>query len=107
MNTYTKYLSKQGMVGMVVLIVFVVIAVVGPEIVGPPDRAGTYPPLLDPSLEHYFGTDRAGRDIFTLVIQGTRISMVVGLVASVITVLIGASVGIVASTIASTSVGST
>lgn len=84
------------MVGLVILIVFALVAVFGPPIVGPPDRAGTYPPLLDPSLEHFFGTDRAGRDIFTLVIQGTRISMTVGIVASVITVLIGASVGIVA-----------
>ena len=88
--------SKQGMVGLVILAVFVVIAVVGPEIVGPPDRAGTYRQLLDPSAEHLFGTDRAGRSIFALVIHGTRISIVVGIVASVITVLIGASVGIVA-----------
>jgi peptide/nickel transport system permease protein len=84
------------MVGLGILAIFVAIAVFGPEIVGQPDRAGTNPILLDPSAEHLFGTDRAGRDIFTLVIQGTRISMVVGLVASVITVLIGASVGIVA-----------
>jgi peptide/nickel transport system permease protein len=88
--------SRQGMVGLVILIVFVLVAVFGPPIVGPPDRAGTYPPLLDPSLQHLFGTDRAGRVIFTLVIHGTRISMIVGIVASVITVLIGASVGIVA-----------
>ena len=88
--------SRQGVLGLVILAIFVLIAVFGPEIVGPPDRAGTYPPYLDPSLEHLFGTDRAGRDIFTLVIHGTRISIVVGIVASVITVLIGASVGIIA-----------
>lgn len=88
--------SRQGMVGLIILAVFVLVAIVGPEIVGPPDRAGTYPSLLDPSMEHFFGTDRAGRDIFTQVIHGTRISIVVGTVASVITVLIGASVGIVA-----------
>ena len=88
--------SRQGLVGLAILFVFVLIALVGPEIVGQPDRAGTNPTLLDPSGEHLFGTDRAGRDIFTLVVHGTRISIVVGLVASVITVLIGASVGIVA-----------
>ena len=88
--------SRQGMVGLAILFVFVVIALFGPEIVGPPDRAGTNPALLDASISHLFGTDRAGRDIFTLVVHGTRISIVVGLVASVITVLIGATVGIVA-----------
>lgn len=88
--------SRQGLFGLAVLAVFVAIAIVGPELVGPPDRAGTFDQLLDPSAEHLFGTDRAGRDLLRVWIHGTRISITVGIVASVITMVIGASVGIVA-----------
>ena len=88
--------SRQGVVGLVILVVFGLIALVGPELVGPIDRAGTHRQLLDPSLEHLFGTDRSGRDLFTTNIHGTRISMVVGLFASLISMTLGAGVGILA-----------
>ena len=88
--------SRQGLLGAAILGVFALIAIVGPELVGPPDRAGTFRQFLPPSGEHPFGTDRAGRDLFTINVHGARISMLVGLVASAITMLIGSAVGIIA-----------
>src|SRR4051794_21050556 len=88
--------SRQGRVGAFILLVFVAMATLGPLIVGPVDRAGTYDPLLPPSWEHYFGTDRAGRDIFVTFINGARVSIIVGVVASVLSMVIGAGIGIVA-----------
>lgn len=88
--------SRQGLVGLAILLVFGLIALVGPELVGPIDRAGTHRQLLDPSTEHLFGTDRAGRDLVTTNVHGTRISLVVGFVASLISMVIGAGVGIIA-----------
>ena len=51
-----------------------------------------------PSLEtgHYFGVDDSGRDLYARVVQGTGISMMVGLVGSVVAVLMGTLYGAVA-----------
>jgi len=86
--------NRQGTIGLVILLVFTLIAVFGPFIVGPIDKPGTFKPLLPPSLEHYFGTDRAGRDLFVTNVWASRISLMVGVLASVVAMVIGTSVGI-------------
>ena len=52
--------------------------------------------LLPPSSSHWFGTDELGRDVFTRVIFGARVSLKVGFVAVGIAVLIGTVVGLFA-----------
>lgn len=51
-----------------------------------------------PSLEtgHYFGVDNSGRDLFARVVQGTGISMMVGIVGSVVAVVVGTLYGAIA-----------
>jgi peptide/nickel transport system permease protein len=49
--------------------------------------------LLPPSLHHLMGTDQFGRDVFSRMIYGSRISLAVGLVAVSIYVLIGTTIG--------------
>ncbi|MCX7990640.1 MAG: ABC transporter permease [Proteobacteria bacterium] len=49
--------------------------------------------LLPPSAEHWFGTDALGRDVFTRVIYGGRVSLMVGFVSEGIAILIGVILG--------------
>ncbi|WP_062490594.1 ABC transporter permease [Paenibacillus sp. 32O-W] len=53
---------------------------------------------LPPSLNHWFGTDWLGRDMFTRTIKGLRLSLAVGAFTSVISVLIATVLGICAAT---------
>ena len=52
--------------------------------------------LLSPSLEHLFGTDRLGRDVLARVIEGGKISLIIGFVSTLIASLIGIMVGVIA-----------
>src|SRR5688500_16554607 len=52
--------------------------------------------LQGPSSEHYFGTDDLGRDVFSRVIYGTRISLLVGATVMVGAILLGSVIGLIA-----------
>jgi len=60
-----------------------------------PERSNIARRLEPPSWDHPFGTDGLGRDLLTRVLYGGRISMTVGFMAVVITLLIGIPVGAV------------
>jgi oligopeptide transport system permease protein len=49
--------------------------------------------LAAPSLQHWFGTDALGRDLFTRVLYGGRISLAVGILASLVSVVVGVIYG--------------
>lgn len=88
---------SNGLIGAVILVVFVVLALVPDLLVGPLQTAVTAagPRLGPPSAEFPFGTDELGRSILNLTVHATRISMVIGLLATIITVGIGVVVGLV------------
>ena len=84
------------MLGIIVLLFFTVMAIAPGLFVGPLETVTTASgtPLEAPSALHIFGTDELGRDILNLTIHGARISMVIGLLATVITIILGALIGI-------------
>jgi peptide/nickel transport system permease protein len=89
--------SRMGMVGLVLLGLFVVVALAAPLLVGKEDIGVNDPPgaaFQSPSFEFPLGTDDFGRSILDLVIYGSRISLLVGFAATVITMVVGATVGI-------------
>ena len=51
---------------------------------------------MPPSLKHLMGTDDAGRDIFARVLQGGRISLMVGVISTAVSLIIGVSYGAIA-----------
>jgi peptide/nickel transport system permease protein len=93
-----------SVVGLGLILVFVLIAVFAPWIAPYPQDAGyAGEPAVHfdqkfepPSSEHLFGTDQAGRDIFSRVLFGTRLSLQIGVVVLAAAVSIGVPVGLVA-----------
>lgn len=73
----------------VVFVVFIVAAVLAPLLAPFTERELAGLPLQAPSSAHWFGTDELGRDIFSRILYGARTSLTVGVLASVISLLIG------------------
>lgn len=88
---------RDGIVGGLILLVFAVLAIAPDLFVGRLENVvtATGERFDAPSALHAFGTDRQGRDMLNLSVHGTRVSMVIGLLATLITVFIGAVIGIV------------
>ncbi len=91
--------SKGGMFGLLILSVFVEIAIFAPVFATHhnPNAVSwerVNPAYHPPSLEFPFGTDSSGRDVYSLTLYGSRASLIVGLVASVISIVLGTSIGL-------------
>ncbi len=81
--------------GLSIVLFFIIVAIFAPFI-------ATYDPavtnmqaiFLPPNATHYFGTDDIGRDVFSRVVYGTRISLFVGFIAVGISLIIGIILGL-------------
>ncbi|MFN8510850.1 MAG: ABC transporter permease [Deinococcaceae bacterium] len=90
--------STSGKIGAVIVIIFVLLALLAP-ILKPydPTLDRSYADILKPpSSSHWFGTDNLGRDIATRVLHGARISLQVGILATLVAMCIGSFLGILA-----------
>ena len=88
--------NRRALIGLIVLLFIVLLAVLGPFFSPYPyDGMGTEV-NCGPSAEHWFGTDALGRDLFTRVLYGIRISLFVGFVSTLINCAIGVLYGGVA-----------
>ena len=81
--------------GAIVMVVMAVLALLAPYISVDPIEINPIERLRPPSVEHLFGTDNLGRDIFSRTLHGGRISLTVGLSVAVLTALIGLIIGLV------------
>ncbi|CAN5724734.1 ABC transporter permease [soil metagenome] len=91
--------SKMGMAGLVILIVFTLVALGAPLLANRESITATGaegPPWESPSAAFPLGTDNLGRSVLALTIWGSRISLFVGIVATVISMFIGSFIGIAA-----------
>jgi peptide/nickel transport system permease protein len=87
--------SPEGLVGVVLLAIMILLTVLGPRVVPyDPQEISFTDKLQHPSTHHWFGTDEAGRDMFSRVIIGTRISLVAAMVVIVLATAIGVPVGL-------------
>lgn len=86
--------NKLAMLGLFIIVFLVVMAIIGPSLV---PYSHSDQSLLDRnqelSAEHWFGTDELGRDMFARTWYGARISLTIGVVAALIDLVIGVTVG--------------
>ncbi|MEE4494294.1 dipeptide/oligopeptide/nickel ABC transporter permease/ATP-binding protein [Streptomyces sp. BE230] len=91
-----RALPVTSRVALGVLIVVILGAVLAPLLTQDPLATGN--PVQAPSGEHWFGTDRAGRDVFARVLHGSRYSLVIGLGSTACALVAGALLGSLAAT---------
>lgn len=88
--------NRLGLAGAVIVLLLYVVAVFAPLLTPhDPIEHGDIPRMryMPPSVEHPFGTDKFGRDIYTRVLFGSRISLSISFLAVSISVLLGSIVG--------------
>lgn len=94
--------DRLAVIGAAILSVFVLVAIFAPFIAPYDpmemgrDEKGRVLYLSPPSAEHLFGTTNLGRDIFSQVVLGTRIALLVGFLAALLVTVVGVTVGLCA-----------
>lgn len=91
--------NKSAIIGLVMILIIILVAIFADFLVDYEEQVIAQNPierLQPPSKEHWFGTDAFGRDVFARIIYAARPSLAVGVMAVVIALLIGTSLGIIA-----------
>ena len=95
-GTFVKK-NKQFCVFLVMAVALILIAILAPVICSQdPYKSVLTDALQAPSAEHWFGTDKLGRDLFTRVIYGSRVSLTASLILVAVILVVGSFLGIVA-----------
>ena len=88
--------SPKIIIGIAITVFFVLVAVVGPFVAPFDPSAVSYDALQPPSLHHLFGTTQTGQDVFSQMLFGARISMLVGVATAVVATFLSVLVGLTA-----------
>jgi len=88
--------NRKAAIGLAIVIAYVVVAIAAPLIAQYEPLARVGRPHQAPSADHWLGTTRMGRDVFSQLIYGTRNSLMVGVLAGFIVTAIGTTIGITA-----------
>ncbi len=79
-------------VGLFILLIILLVGVFAP-ILAPCDPYQMGTPYLRPSAQHLLGTNDLGQDIFSELLYGTRISLIIGLVSALAVTVAGVCIG--------------
>jgi len=89
--------NRLALAALVFLVAVHLVAVFAPQVApADPDKIATFRKFQLPGAEHLLGTDELGRDVLSRLIFGSRVSLVVGSLAMVLSLLIGVLIGAVA-----------
>jgi len=88
--------NKKAMVGVVTILLFAIIAIFAPLIAPYPPTYMGFDQVLPPSAKHLFGTTATGQDVFSQIVWGTRLTLLVGLLSGLFVTVISTVIGVVA-----------
>lgn len=92
-----RFVRNPGtVIGTVLALLLVLVAVLAPVLAGDPLAQSLGERLQGPSAQHWFGTDQLGRDVWSRVVWGSRISLRIGFVVVGVSLLVGGLVGLTA-----------
>ncbi|MHA1551776.1 MAG: ABC transporter permease [Candidatus Heimdallarchaeaceae archaeon] len=83
-----------GVTGLILLTAIVLLAILGPSITPYEAHERTPEIFQPPGNGHFLGTNRFGEDVFTILLHSLRISLLVGVIAGSLTVILGTSIGV-------------
>jgi peptide/nickel transport system permease protein len=89
-----RYRNPIGIVGAIIVLTTIFIAIFAPLIAPYDPAAQGSIRLLSPSREHLMGTDELGRDTFSRIVYGARVSLQVGIISVIIALAIGGFLGL-------------
>ncbi|PRY81027.1 nickel transporter permease [Alkalibacterium olivapovliticus] len=90
------YRNKSALIGGILILALIIVALVGPYFTPYAPNTQNYSNLLaPPSVEHLFGTDHHGRDIFSRIIHGMSITLRVGFTSVFIGMTVGVTLGVI------------
>ena len=96
-NVWNRFKRHRGAIaGMGTFAVLALLCILAPLSPYNPEKSNLAEKFQSPSTSHWFGTDALGRDLFTRIVYGGRISLSVGGIAVAISLLIGVPVGALA-----------
>lgn len=90
------WLQPLGLIGVAILLGFVAMAVFAPVVAPFDPNAQDFPRLSPPNTQNWFGTDQLGRDIFSRVVYGARISLPYAMQLVVMAAILGTVLGAIA-----------
>lgn len=79
-----------------VLVAILLVSLLGPFFLAPPNQQAPLDRLQGPSAAHWLGTDDFGRDILSRVVSAGRVSLAIGAVITIISIVLGTFIGLVA-----------
>lgn len=86
----TFFKNKLAVISLILLVIIILVVIFGPFFSDfQYNKTNIRAKNIKPSLEHWFGTDEAGRDIFVRICMGGRISLLIGFVGASINLIIG------------------
>lgn len=95
LNMFRK--NRAALLGLILIVLIVLIAIAAPLVARyDPNAIDLTAMRQAPSAAHWFGTDELGRDVFSRVVYGSRTSLMIGFVPSLISLVLGTMLGLMA-----------
>ena len=89
--------NKSALVGLVMIVLIVLVALLAPLLsTHDPLTQNTINRLQNPSADHWLGTDDYGRDVFSRILYGTRVALLVGVLSVAFGAILGTTIGVIA-----------